>query len=317
MNIVFMGTPEFALPTLKTLHHSSHSILSVITQPDRPKGRGQKLLVPPTKQVALDFHLPVLQPETVNSPEFIDLLSSNRPDAIIVVAFGQILSETFLKIPKRFCINLHSSLLPKYRGAAPIHRSILNGDTQTGVTTMIMDKGMDTGDILLMKETPIHETDNAQTLHDTLSEMGGTLVLETLKRLEENTLLPTPQDHGHATYAPKLKKEEGLVKWEQSAITLWNQVRGLTPWPGTYTLLNKKRLRILKAQVTEGTPDDSPGQVARVTDVGIEVGTGQGRLVLTELQPEGKKSMSAKSFLAGYKIERGIVFDPTPISNQS
>ena len=218
MNIVFMGTPEFALPTLKTLHHSSHSILSVITQPDRPKGRGQKLLVPPTKQVALDFHLPVLQPETVNSPEFIDLLSSNRPDAIIVVAFGQILSETFLKIPKRFCINLHSSLLPKYRGAAPIHRSILNGDTRTGVTTMIMDKGMDTGDILLMKETPIHETDNAQTLHDTLSEMGGTLVLETLKRLEENTLLPTPQDHGHATYAPKLKKEEGEKNKVRTAI---------------------------------------------------------------------------------------------------
>jgi methionyl-tRNA formyltransferase len=180
---------------------------------------------------------------------------------------------------------------------------------------MIMDKGMDTGDILLMKETPIHETDNAQTLHDTLSEMGGALVLETLKRLEENTLLPTPQDHGHATYAPKLKKEEGLVKWEQSATTLWNQVRGLTPWPGTYTLLNKKRLRILKAHTTEGAPKDSPGQVARVTDAGIEVGTGRGRLVITELQPEGKKSMSTKSFLAGYKIERGILFDPISIQS--
>jgi len=313
MNIVFMGTPEFAIPTLKTLQHSSHSILSVITQPDRRKGRGQKLLISPVKQVAQDFHLPILQPETVNAPEFIDALSQNRPDAIIVVAFGQILSETFLKIPKRFCINLHSSLLPKYRGAAPIHRSILNGDTRTGVTSMIMDKGMDTGDILLVKETPILATDNAQTLHDTLSEMGGALILETLRRLEENTLLPTPQDHSHATYAPKLKKEEGLIKWDQSATILLNQVRGLTPWPGTYTLLNKKRLRILKAQVVEGTSDDSPGQVARVTDAGVEVGTGQGRLVITELQPEGKKSMSAKSFLAGYKIERGTLFDP--ISN--
>ena len=238
-------------------------------------------------------------------------MSQNQPDAIIVVAFGQILSEAFLKIPKQFCINLHSSLLPEYRGAAPIHRSILNGDTRTGVTTMIMDKGMDTGDILLMQETPIHETDNAQTLHDTLAEMGGSLVLETLRRLEENTLLPTPQDNSHATYAAKLKKEEGLVKWEQSAAALWNQVRGLTPWPGTYTWLNKKRLRILKAQVTGGASDDNPGQVMRVTDMGIEVGTGQGRLIITELQPEGKKSMSAKSFLAGYKIERGTLFDST------
>ncbi len=316
MNIVFMGTPEFAVPTLKTLHQSSHSILSVITQPDKPKGRGQKLLVSPVKQFALDFKLPVLQPKTVNDPEFIDALNQNKPDFIIVVAFGQILSEAFLKIPKQFCINLHSSLLPEYRGAAPIHRSILNGDTRTGITTMIMDKGMDTGDILLMKETPIHKTDNAQTLHDTLSEMGGNLILETLARLEKNTLLPTPQDHSHATYAPKLKKEEGLIKWQQSATTLLNQVRGLTPWPGSYTLLNKKRLRILTAEVIEGSPDDNPGQVARVTDMGIEVGTGQDRLVLTELQPEGKKSMSAKSFLAGNKIERGTLFDPTPIANQ-
>ena len=316
MNIIFMGTPEFALPTLKALHQSSHTVLSVITQPDKPKGRGQKLLVSPIKQFALDFNLPVLQPKTVNDPEFIHTLNQNQPDFIIVVAFGQILSETFLKIPKQFCINLHSSLLPKYRGAAPIHRSILNGDTLTGVTSMIMDKGMDTGDILLMQETPIHKSDNAQTLHDTLSEMGGNLVLETLVRLEQNTLLPTPQNNNLATYAPKLKKEEGLVRWEKNANTLFNQVRGLTPWPGSYTLLNKKRLRILKAQVTEGTLDDQPGQIARVTDIGIEVGTGQDRLVLTELQPEGKKSMSAKSFLAGHKIERGTLFDSNPTSHQ-
>ncbi len=317
MNIIFMGTPEFALPTLKALHHSTHSILAVITQPDKPKGRGQKFLVSPIKQYALDFDLPIRQPKTVNDPEFIESLKQNRPDAIIVVAFGQILNETFLKIPKQFCINLHSSLLPKYRGAAPIHRAILNGDTKSGVTTMIMDKGMDTGDILLMQETPIHETDTAQTLHDTLSEIGGALVLETLKRLEGNTLLPVPQDHSQATHAGKLKKEEGLIHWEQFATTLSNQVRGLTPWPGTYTLLNKKRLRILKVQTGEGSPDDTPGQVARVTDVGIEVGTGQGRLIITELQQEGKKSMSAKNFQTGYKIERGTLFDPIPIPNQS
>ena len=315
MNIVFMGTPEFAIPTLKALHHSSHSIQTVITQADKPKGRGQKLVLSPVKQYALDSKLPILQPKTVNEPEFIESLKKNRPDIIIVVAFGQILSDNFLKIPIQFCVNLHSSLLPKYRGAAPIHRAVLNGDNKSGVTTMIMDKGMDTGDILLMQETPINETDNAQTLHDILSKLGGTLVLETLKRLEENTLLPVPQDHNQATYAPKLKKEEGLIRWELPAATLLNQVRGLTPWPGTYTLLNKKRLRIIKVQVDKGTLDDIPGKVARVTDLGIEVGTGQGRLVINELQPEGKKSMSAKSFLAGHKIKRGTLFDLTP--NQS
>jgi len=315
MNIVFMGTPEFALPTLKALHHSSHSIQAVITQADKPKGRGQKLIFSPIKQYALDSKLPILQPKTVNEPEFIESLKKNRPDIVIVVAFGQILSENFLKIPIQFCVNLHSSLLPKYRGAAPIHRAILNGDNKSGVTTMIMDKGMDTGDILLMQETPINETDNAQTLHDTLSRLGGTLVLETIKRLEENTLLPVPQDHNQATYAAKLKKEEGLIRWELPATTLSNQVRGLTPWPGTYTLLNKKRLRIIKVQVDKGTLDDIPGKVARVTDLGIEVGTGKGRLVINELQPEGKKSMSAKSFLAGHKIKQGTLFDIT--TNQS
>ena len=317
MNIIFMGTSEFALPTLKSLHQSLHSILAVITQPDKPKGRGQKLLVSPIKQYALDSDLPILQPKTVNDPKFIESLKQNRPDVIIVVAFGQILSEIFLKIPKQFCINLHSSLLPKYRGAAPIHRAILNGDTKSGVTTMIMDKGMDTGDILLMQETPIHQTDTAQNLHDTLSEMGGALVLETLKRLEENTLLPVQQDHNQATFAAKLKKEEGLIRWDQSATSLSNQVRGLTPWPGTYTLLKNKRLRIIKVQIGEGSPDDAPGKVARVTDVGIEVGTGQGRLIITELQPEGKKSMPTKSFLAGHKVERGTLFDTVPTQKQS
>ena len=317
MKIVFMGTPEFALPTLKALHQSSHSILSVVTQPDKPKGRGQKLIVSPIKQYAMDNGIPMLQPKAVNAPELIESLKKDRPDFIIVVAFGQILSENFLKIPKQFCINLHSSLLPKYRGAAPIHRCILNGDTKSGVTTMIMDKGMDTGDILLMKETPIYKTDNAQTLHDTLSEMGGGLILETLQRIEENTLMPVPQNHSQATLAPKLKKEEGLIKWELDATTLWNQIRGLTPWPGTYTLLNKKRLRILNAQVTKGTLDDNPGQIVRVSDLGIEVGTGQDRLILTELQSEGKKIMSAKSFLAGNKVECGVLFDSNLISNQS
>ena len=309
MNIVFMGTPEFALPTLKKIHNSSHSILSVITQPDRPKGRGQKQVDSPIKKFALENNLPLLQPATVNTKEFIAALLENRPDYIIVVAFGQILSETLLKVPKQFCINLHSSLLPKYRGAAPINRAILNGETRSGVTTMIMDKGMDTGDILLVDETPIEQNDDAQSLHDKLSEQGGKLVLETLSRLQKNDLLPTPQNSDLASYAPKLKKEESLIDWKIDAENIFNKIRGLSPWPGTHTLYNGKRLAILKGEIVLGESSDHPGHVERITDTGIEVGTGKNRLKITELKLEGKKAMPVKSFLSGYKITRDDIFE--------
>ena len=309
MNIVFMGTPEFALPTLEKIHNSSHSILSVITQPDRPKGRGQKQVDSPIKKFALENNLPVLQPATVNTKEFIASLLENRPDYIIVVAFGQILSETLLKVPKQFCINLHSSLLPKYRGAAPINRAILNGETHSGVTTMIMDKGMDTGDILLVDETPIEQNDDAQSLHDKLSEQGGKLVLETLSRLQKNDLLPTPQNSDLASYAPKLKKEESLIDWKIDAENIFNKIRGLSPWPGTHTLYNGKRLAILKGEIVLGESSDRPGHVERITDTGIEVGTGKNRLKITELKLEGKKAMPVKSFLSGYKITRDDIFE--------
>ena len=309
MNIVFMGTPEFALPTLEKIHNSSHSILSVITQPDRPKGRGQKQVDSPIKKFALENNLPLLQPATVNTKEFIASLLENRPDYIIVVAFGQILSETLLKVPKQFCINLHSSLLPKYRGAAPINRAILNGETRSGVTTMIMDKGMDTGDILLVDETPIEQNDDAQCLHDKLSEQGGKLVLETLSRLQKNDLLPTPQNSDLASYAPKLKKEESLIDWKIDAENIFNKIRGLSPWPGTHTLYNGKRLAILKGEIVLGESSDRPGHVERITDTGIEVGTGKNRLKITELKLEGKKAMPVKSFLSGYKITRDDIFE--------
>ena len=309
MNIVFMGTPAFALPTLEKIYNSSHSILSVITQPDRPKGRGQKQVDSPIKKFALENNLPVLQPATVNTKEFIASLLENRPDYIIVVAFGQILSETLLKVPKQFCINLHSSLLPKYRGAAPINRAILNGETRSGVTTMIMDKGMDTGDILLVDETPIEQNDDAQSLHGKLSEQGGKLVLETLSRLQKNDLLPTPQDSDLASYAPKLKKEESLIDWKIDAESIFNKIRGLSPWPGTHTLYNGKRLAILKGEIVLGESSDRPGHVERITDTGIEVGTGKNRLKITELKLEGKKAMPVKSFLSGYKITRDDIFE--------
>ncbi|MBT6717776.1 MAG: methionyl-tRNA formyltransferase [Nitrospina sp.] len=307
MNIVFMGTPEFALPTLEKLYNSSHSIISIITQPDRPKGRGQKQVISPIKNFAIENNIPVLQPASVNTEEFIQTLLENRPDYIIVVAFGQILREALLKAPKQFCINLHSSLLPKYRGAAPINRAILNGDTLSGVTTMIMDKGMDTGDILLTREVPIEPNDDAKSLHDKLSERGGELVLETLSRLEKNNILPTPQNSDQASYAPKLKKEESLIDWEMDAINILNRIRGLTPWPGTHTLYNGKRLGILRGEVISGEASDRQGHVERITDSGIEIGTGKGRLKITELKPEGKKAMAVKSFLSGYKINCGDI----------
>ena len=238
MNIVFMGTPEFALPTLRKIYNSSHSIISVVTQPDRPKGRGQIKVASPIKNFAIENNIPLLQPENVNAENFIQSLLKKRPDYIIVVAFGQILHEALLKVPKQFCINLHSSLLPKYRGAAPINRAIINGDARSGVTTMIMDKGMDTGDILLIRETSIEKDDDAKSLHDKLAKQGGILVLETLALLEKNNLLPIPQDSNLASYAPKLKKEESLIDWEIPANNILNKVRGLTPWPGTYTLFN-------------------------------------------------------------------------------
>ena len=247
----------------------------------------------------------MLQPKRVNTDEFISSLLNNRPDYIIVVAFGQILDEAFLKIPKQFCINLHSSLLPKYRGAAPINRAILNGDTVSGVTTMIMDKGMDTGDILLTKETPIELDDDAKSLHDKLAIQGAELILETLSRLEKNDILPTPQNSDLSSYAPKLKKEESLVDWELDAKSIFNKIRGLTPWPGTHTLYKGKRLGILKAEVLSGEPADRPGYIERITDSGIEVGTGEKRLKIIALKLEGKNSMSVKSFLSGYKINRG------------
>ena len=305
MNIVFMGTPEFALPTLRKIYNSSHSIISIVTQPDRPKGRGQIKVASPIKNFAIENNIPLLQPENVNAENFIQFLLEKRPDYIIVVAFGQILHEALLKVPKQFCINLHSSLLPKYRGAAPINRAIINGDARSGVTTMIMDKGMDTGDILLIRETSIEKDDDAKSLHDKLAEQGGKLVLETLALLEKNKLLPIPQDSDLASYAPKLKKEESLIDWKIPANKIFNKIRGLTPWPGTHTLFNGKRLCILKSEVIKGEPSDRPGYIERITDSGIEVGTGEKRLKITEVKPEGKKAMPVKSFLLGYKINPG------------
>ena len=309
MKIVFMGTSEFALPTLRELIRSEHEILSVVTQPDRHKGRGQELSPPPVKIFAQESDIPVLQPENANTPEFIDTLKRLNPDINIVVAFGQILRRELLDTPKLFCMNLHASILPKYRGAAPINRAIINGEKETGVTTMKMDEGLDTGDILLTRTIPIEEADDSKTLHDKLAEEGGNLVLQTLWHFGEQTLTPVPQDNSRSSYAPKLKKKDGLIPWSQTADEIKNLIRGLKPWPGAYTFYKNKRLRILKSQTIPGDRVDPPGEIVRLSDFGIEVGTGKNRIAITELQPEGKKAMSVKNFLAGHTMNKGDHFE--------
>ena len=316
MNIIFMGTPDFALPTLQQLHESDHHVLAVVTQPDRPKGRNRKPAPPPVKQFAMEHGFPVLQPETI-TPDLVKVLGDLEPDCIIVVAFGQILKKDLLALPRHFCINLHSSLLPKYRGAAPINWAIINGDKETGVTTMKMDAGLDTGDTLLSWKTPIRDEDDAQSLHDTLARKGAGLVLKTLQQLEEKSLQPVPQDSSLASYAPKLKKEDGLINWSKNAVEIHNQIRGLEPWPGAYTFFKSKRLRICKTEIVPGGPGDQPGKIARVSDHGIEVGTSNGRIIVTQLQPEGKKRMASKSFLAGHKINPGDEWTSNKISTLS
>jgi methionyl-tRNA formyltransferase len=308
MKILFWGTPEFSVPTLKRLFEANHEIVGVVTQPDRPKGRGRTLQLSPVKQYALEKGLQIFQPEKASNPKFIDDLYQLRSDMFIVIAYGQILREAVLKIPKWFCMNIHASLLPKYRGAAPINRSILNGDTETGITTMKMDEGMDTGNMLLKRTVPIKSDDDAITLAEKLSKAGAELTVETLELLAKGKLDLIPQNDSEATLAPKLKKEEGLIDWEKSAETLHNQIRGFSPWPGAYTFYGPKRVSIIKSEVVSGDENDKPGVVARVSDYGIEVGTSKGRLIVKELKPEGKGGMSAQSFLRGNPVSKGEQF---------
>ncbi len=308
MNIVFMGTPEFSLPTLKKIYQSNHKVQLVVTQPDRPKGRGRESTPPPVKQFALENNIPILQPEKCTSPKTVKTLAALNSDVFIIVAYGQILDNNLLSLPKYFCINLHSSLLPKYRGAAPINWAIINGEIETGVTTMKMNAGLDTGDILLSSKVLISDKDNAQSLHETLAQRGSSLMLETLNQLESGSLEEVCQNQELASYAPKLKKEDGLIEWNQPAIKIHNLVRGLTPWPGAFTFLDSKRFKIFKTVVKNCASIDQPGVIVRISEQGIEVGTQNERIVIAELQPEGKKRMDIKSFLAGHKLIIGSKF---------
>ncbi|HJV67439.1 MAG TPA: methionyl-tRNA formyltransferase [Geomonas sp.] len=305
MRIVFMGTPEFACPTLRTLIERGEKVVAVVTQPDRPKGRGQQMLPPPVKVLAEEHGIPVIQPLKVRHPESIEEIRALDPDLIVVVAFGQILPKALLDIPKHGCINVHASLLPRYRGAAPLNWCIINGESETGVTTMMMDVGLDTGDMLLKRSTPIDPDEDTSSLHDRLSQIGAELLGETLDELAAGRLVPEKQDDTLTCYASMLKKEDGLIDWSKDAATVKNLVRGMTPWPGAYSYLDDKLLKVYRVQTASGS--GAPGEVLKAARDGIEIACGNGSVLIVELQLEGKKRLPAAEFLAGCRLEPGLV----------
>jgi len=307
IKIIFMGTPDFAVPALKALHKNNNDPALVITQPDRPKGRGRKITPPPVKTVALKLGYDVVQPVSIKTGEFENLLKRQKPDMIIVVAFGHILSNNILKIPKLATINVHASLLPKYRGSAPIQWAVINGEKETGVTTMLLDEGMDTGDILLSSKTKITLNDTAGSLYDRLADLGADLLIQTLKTIETKGLNPTPQDHALATYAPLLKKKDGHLNWQMPAESLDTFIRGMTPWPGAFTFHMDKRLKIFKAGPIPMEVDELPGTVIKSFPDELRVSTGKGALSILEIQEASGKRLLTKDFLRGYNIVPGDV----------
>lgn len=303
--MIFMGTPEFACPTLLALIERGEQLAAVVTQPDRPKGRGQRLMPPPVKELAIRHGIPVLQPHKVRDPDFIDTLRGMRPDVIVVVAFGQILPKALLDIPPHGCINVHASLLPRYRGAAPLNWCIINGEQETGVTTMLMDPGLDTGPMLLSRSTQINADEDIISLHDRMSAMGAMLLAETLDGLKAGRVKPRDQDNALTCYAPMLKKEDGLIDWQRDARDIHNQVRGLAVWPGAFTTLGGQTLKIYRTRVGNGT--GLPGSVLRAERGVFEVACLSGSVFIEELQLAGKKRLDATSFLAGCPVAAGTL----------
>lgn len=306
MNIIFMGTPDFAVPVLQTLIDSrEHTVTAVVTQPDKARGRSGKPVFTPVKEVAVAHDIPVYTPVKVKDSEFVEVLRGIRCDVIVVVAFGQILSKEILEMPEYGCINVHASLLPRWRGAAPIQWAILEGDQKTGVTTMQMDEGLDTGDMLLKKEMVIGAEETGESLFDRLSELGGPLLLETLSQAEKGILQPVPQKEEESTYAQMLTKELGKLDFSWEAKKLERYVRGLNSWPSAYTQFRGKMLKIWKAEVVERNSIYPAGSVAEVEKDSFSVQTGDGLLRLLEVQLEGKKRMPVSDFLRGIKVETG------------
>ena len=307
-----MGTPAFAVPSLEALLKSDDQVVGVVTQPDRPKGRGQEVIPSPVKVVCQREGIPILQPVKMKAPEFLEALQKWNPDVIAVTAFGRILPPAILTLPPRGCINVHGSLLPKYRGAGPIQWAIIRGERETGITTMFMAEGMDTGDMLLWETVEIRPDDTAGTLAPRLAEVGGRLVVETLRQLKAGTLTPHPQDHSLATMAPLLKKEDGLIDWSLQARDIANRVRGLSPWPGAYTYVNGERWILWKVTVNEESQGGTPGTVMMVAKDKIAVATGAGMIYILEIQPSNSRRMTIAQYLAGHRIAEGIRLQGNP-----
>ncbi|OPJ56906.1 methionyl-tRNA formyltransferase [Alkalithermobacter paradoxus] len=303
-----MGTPDFAVPSFKMLIDEGYDIISVITQPDKPKGRGNKISQPPVKEEALKHGIEVYQPKKVKDKEFVEILKNLNPDIIIVIAFGQILSKEILSIPKYGCINVHSSLLPKYRGAAPINWAIINGEEVTGVTTMYMDEGLDTGDMILKIETKIGNEENAGQLHDRLAILGADVLKETLNLIKQGNAPRQKQDDSQSSYAPIMDKNLGNIDWNKSAKDIYNLVRGTNPWPSSFTSYKGNMMKIWKSTALDNEKTSKqPGTIIKVSDEGIYVACGRGILVVEEIQMPGKKRVKVQEYIKGNTIEKDII----------
>lgn len=304
MRIVFFGTPDFAATALEALVASEHRVVGVVCQPDKPAGRGQHLAAPPVKVAALRAGLPVAQPVSVRKGDILDILAAWDPDVAVVAAYGKILPPALLSLPRHGCVNIHASLLPRYRGAAPIQWAIARGETQTGITIMQMDEGMDTGDILLQRTTPIAATDTGGSLHDRLAKLGADAMLEALDAVATGTATRQPQNDADATYAPMIRKEDGHIDWQRPAVEIERLVRAFDPWPSTFTFVGERRLRIMRASVDADGTSESPGTVVDADDR-LAIATGAGLLLLEEVQLEGRKRLSAAEFLRGGHLATG------------
>lgn len=309
MKVIFMGTPDFSVGTLEALIEAGHEVALVVTQPDKPKGRGGKMQYTPVKEVAVAHNIPVYQPKRIREPECIEELRKYNADIMVVIAFGQILPKEILEMTPYGCVNVHASLLPSYRGAAPIQWAVINGEKVSGVTTMQMNEGLDTGDMLLKVEIPLDEKETGGSLHDKLAEVGARLCVETLDALKAGTVTPEKQGDSPTAYAKMLDKHMGKIDWKMSAKEIERLIRGLNPWPSAYTRWNEndKGMKIWEAEVAEGQTDKAAGTVVEVAKDGFFVQTGDGLLKITALQIPGKKRMDAAAFLRGYQMETGTV----------
>jgi methionyl-tRNA formyltransferase len=306
--IIFMGTPDFSVPSLKALIKKDHNILAVVTQPDRPKGRGRKTASSPVKKVATEFQIEVLQPEKASDPLFCEEIRRKDPDLLIVVAFGQILKKSLLHIPSWGALNVHASLLPKYRGPAPIHWAILEREDRTGLTAMKMDEGLDTGPILFQKEIDILDDDTAGVLHDRLARLSGEFLIKTLEGMATNRFKERPQNQAEATYAPKIGRNMSLIEWDQRAHTVSALIRALDPWPGAHTTFKGRKIKVFSARVSEVEAKDAfPGSIVGQEEGAIFVQAAEGLVEIKEMQMPGKKRLATDDFLRGFPMGKGTI----------